>query len=87
MKADAGQLVPHRLDEQGVVWGNVQTGHDASSEIGPRLSKFITHLGNNPPRTALPRTSALTPDPLFVRFYYSHPPAAERLAALRTAAA
>ncbi len=26
--------------------------------------------------------STLTPDPLFVRFYYSHPPASERLAAL-----
>jgi STE24 endopeptidase len=28
--------------------------------------------------------STLTPDPLFVRFYYSHPPAGERLAALAT---
>jgi STE24 endopeptidase len=27
----------------------------------------------------------LTPDPLYVRFYYSHPPASERLAALKTA--
>ncbi|WP_374592733.1 M48 family metallopeptidase [Aquabacterium sp.] len=26
--------------------------------------------------------STLTPDPLYVRFYYSHPPAAERLAAM-----
>jgi STE24 endopeptidase len=26
--------------------------------------------------------STLTPDPIFVRFYYSHPPASERLAAL-----
>ena len=25
----------------------------------------------------------LTPDPLYVKFYYSHPPAAERLAALK----
>jgi STE24 endopeptidase len=24
--------------------------------------------------------STLTPDPVFVRFYYSHPPASERLA-------
>ncbi|MCB2020711.1 MAG: M48 family metallopeptidase, partial [Burkholderiaceae bacterium] len=29
--------------------------------------------------------STLTPDPLYVRFYYSHPPASERLAALPTA--
>jgi STE24 endopeptidase len=28
----------------------------------------------------------LTPDPVYVRFYYSHPPAAERLAALKVAA-
>jgi len=31
--------------------------------------------------------STLTPDPLFVRFYYSHPPAGERLAALETGTA
>jgi STE24 endopeptidase len=30
--------------------------------------------------------ATLTPDPLFVRFYYSHPPASERLAALTRAA-
>ena len=29
--------------------------------------------------------STLTPDPLYVRFYYSHPPASERLAALQAA--
>jgi STE24 endopeptidase len=29
--------------------------------------------------------STLTPDPIYARFYYSHPPAAERLAALRPA--
>jgi STE24 endopeptidase len=27
--------------------------------------------------------STLTPDPVYVRFYYSHPPATERLAALQ----
>ena len=25
-------------------------------------------------------STALTPDPVFVKFYYSHPPASERLA-------
>jgi STE24 endopeptidase len=30
--------------------------------------------------------STLTPDPVYVRFYYSHPPASERLAALPSAA-
>ncbi len=27
--------------------------------------------------------STLTPDPLFVKFYYSHPPASERLARMQ----
>ena len=31
--------------------------------------------------------ATLTPDPVYVRFYYSHPPASERLAAMRTLAA
>ncbi len=31
--------------------------------------------------------STLTPDPVFARFYYSHPPASERLARLQTTAA
>ena len=31
--------------------------------------------------------STLTPDPVYARFYYSHPPASERLARLQTAAA
>ncbi|NBD19651.1 M48 family metalloprotease [Aquabacterium fontiphilum] len=32
-------------------------------------------------------SSTLTPDPLYVRFYYSHPPAIERLAAMKAQAA
>jgi len=31
--------------------------------------------------------ATLTPDPLYVRFYYSHPPASERLAAMQRRAA
>ena len=31
--------------------------------------------------------STLTPDPLFVKFYYSHPPASDRLARLQPALA
>ena len=29
--------------------------------------------------------STLTPDPMYVKFYYSHPPASERLLRLKTA--
>ena len=31
--------------------------------------------------------STLTPDPVYVRFYYSHPPASERIARLQASAA
>ena len=30
--------------------------------------------------------STLTPDPVYARFYYSHPPASERLSRLQAAA-
>ena len=46
--------------------------HASGSDLAAALVKL--HEDN---------ASSLTPDPLFVRFYYSHPPAAERLAALR----
>jgi len=31
--------------------------------------------------------STLTPDPLYVKFYYSHPPASERLGRMQMTAA
>ena len=40
---------------------------------GSDLSKALLKLYND-------NASTLTPDPVFVKFYYSHPPAAERLA-------
>ncbi len=44
----------------------------------------VSHTGSGPLATALLKlyednASTLTPDPLYVRFYYSHPPAVERL--------
>lgn len=46
--------------------------HASGQELAAALLKL--HQDN---------ASTLTPDPLYVRFYYSHPPAGERLAALR----
>jgi STE24 endopeptidase len=40
---------------------------------GPALSRALLKLYRD-------NASTLTPDPWFVRFYYSHPPAAQRLA-------
>jgi STE24 endopeptidase len=42
---------------------------------GSRLASALLKLHED-------NASTLTPDPLYVRFYYSHPPASERLAAL-----
>ena len=50
----------------------------------------VSQTGREDLRTALLKlyednASTLTPDPLFVKFYYSHPPASERLARMATA--
>jgi STE24 endopeptidase len=42
---------------------------------GPALARALLKLHED-------NAATLTPDPLYVRFYYSHPPASERLAAL-----
>ena len=52
----------------------------------------IAHTDGNDLASALLRlykdnASTLTPDPVYARFYYSHPPASERIARLRGAAA
>lgn len=46
--------------------------HTSGADLGSALLKLY-----------LDNASTLTPDPWYVRFYYSHPPAAERLARLR----
>jgi Zn-dependent protease with chaperone function len=42
------------------------------------------HLGSALLKLYEDNASTLTPDPVFVKFYYSHPPASERLARLHT---
>jgi STE24 endopeptidase len=45
---------------------------------GPKLASALLKLYED-------NASTLTPDPIYARFYYSHPPAAERLGAMRLA--
>jgi STE24 endopeptidase len=52
----------------------------ASHASGRDLAQALVKLHED-------NAGTLTPDPLYVRFYYSHPPAAERLAALQQASA
>ena len=49
--------------------------HTAAADLGRALVKLYED-----------NAATLTPDPLYVRFYYSHPPANERLARLPTPA-
>jgi len=49
----------------------------------------VAHTNGQDLRSALLKlfednASTLTPDPVFARFYYSHPPATERLARMAT---
>ena len=61
-------LLARRHEFQADAYAREQaSGHDLSSAL------LKLHQDN---------ASTLTPDPLYVRFYYSHPPASERLAAL-----
>jgi STE24 endopeptidase len=69
------------------------------SPLGAQLSRrhefqadafAVAQTGAQDLRTALLKlyednASTLTPDPLFVKFYYSHPPASERLARMGAA--
>ncbi|MDO4794417.1 MAG: M48 family metallopeptidase [Brachymonas sp.] len=50
--------------------------HSAASDLSSALLKLYND-----------NAATLTPDPLYVRFYYSHPPASERLACLADLAA
>ena len=52
------------------------TQHSTASDLSSALLKLYND-----------NASTLTPDPLYVRFYYSHPPASERLARLALAKA
>jgi STE24 endopeptidase len=52
----------------------------AKQASGDDLSRALLKLHED-------NAATLTPDPLYVRFYYSHPPASERLAALKALAA
>ncbi len=51
----------------------------AAQASGANLSSALLKLYED-------NASTLTPDPVYVKFYYSHPPATERLARMQTPA-
>jgi STE24 endopeptidase len=57
--------------------------HEFEADAYARAQASGTDLANALLKLHEDNASTLTPDPLYVRFYYSHPPASERLAALQ----
>ena len=88
---DEAQHAPELFSEmQGVVDASGRMGQFVltGSQNLSLLSRVTQSLAG---RTALLKlyednASTLTPDPVYVRFYYSHPPASERLARMTAGA-
>jgi STE24 endopeptidase len=61
--------------------------HEFEADAFAATQTSGAHLGSALLKLYEDNASTLTPDPLFVKFYYSHPPASERLARLQSAGA
>ena len=61
--------------------------HEFQADAYARAQSSGTDLASALLKLHQDNAATLTPDPLYVRFYYSHPPTAERLAALQASAA
>ena len=61
--------------------------HEFQADAYARVQSSGTDLASALLKLHQDNAATLTPDPLYVRFYYSHPPTSERLAALQAAAA
>jgi len=63
-----GSLIMRRHEYQADAYA---VAHTSASELGSALLKLYED-----------NASTLTPDPVYVKFHYSHPPASERLSRL-----
>jgi len=61
--------------------------HEFQADAYARAQASAADLASALVKLHQDNASTLTPDPVYVRFYYSHPPASERLAALGQATA
>ena len=61
--------------------------HEFEADAFAATQVSSEHLGSALLKLYEDNASTLTPDPVFVKFYYSHPPATERLARLQLAGA
>ena len=61
--------------------------HEFQADAYARAQSSGTDLASALLKLHQDNAATLTPDPLYVRFYYSHPPTSERLAALQAGSA
>ena len=59
--------------------------HEFEADAYAKAQTNADHLASALLKLYQDNASTLTPDPWYVRFYYSHPPASERLSRLRAA--
>jgi STE24 endopeptidase len=69
----------------GPVFAQVSRKHEFEADAYAKSHTSADHLASALLKLYQDNASTLTPDPWYVRFYYSHPPASERLSRLRAA--
>jgi uncharacterized membrane protein YbhN (UPF0104 family) len=67
------------------LWLQRRHGTPLAVGVGITLAERLTDLASALLKLYKDNAATLTPDPLFVRYYYSHPPASERLARMSAA--
>ena len=78
-------VVPVFASFVGPVLAQLSRKHEFQADAYARAQSSARDLANALLKLHEDNAATLTPDPLYVRFYYSHPPASERLAALAAA--
>jgi STE24 endopeptidase len=66
----------------GPLFAALSRKHEFEADAYAKAQTSGADLGSALLKLYEDNASTLTPDPVFVRFYYSHPPASERLARL-----
>ena len=78
-------VVPVFASFVGPALAQLSRKHEFQADAYARSQSSGRDLANALLKLHEDNAATLTPDPLYVRFYYSHPPASERLAALSAA--
>ena len=78
-------VVPLRSYFLSPLMAQLSRKHEFEADAYAKAHTSADHLASALLKLYQDNASTLTPDPWYVRFYYSHPPASERLSRLRAA--